>query len=188
MKIYADVRALRVRQIVTDLAVAVLIIVWVLAGLGVYDAVDQLTAAGDTTEDAGGELAARMAGIANLIDDLPIVGEELERPFLGAAGAGENLRDAGAAASDTLHTIAVWLGTLIAAVPILWLSSRYFPKRIQWIRDATSASRLDLADADVIGLLAMRAAGTHSLAATAPFAGDDRALAGLELRRLGIAA
>lgn len=183
---YADIPALRTRQIVRDVTIVAWTWVWVLVGRGLYRAIEAVRVVGDRTEAAGADLAGRMTGIADVIDGVPLVGDQLERPFVGAADAARTLQEAGATGSDTVHTVALWAGFLVAVLPISLMLARVVPARLTWSREATAARRLSLDDDEVVDLLAQRAAVAGPISIVGPLAGDRRALAVLELRRLGI--
>lgn len=186
MKLYADLAAVRTRQIVFDVLAVVWVLVWVRLGVGLYRTIERLRVAGDTTESAGGDLAERMDGVARLIDGVPLVGQQLRQPFTGAAGASRSIASAGAATSDAVHSLALWLGVLVAVLPILFLVTVYLPRRVRWVREATAAAAMTLTAPGAVDLLAVRAASSLPLATVAPYAGDRPALARLELRRLGL--
>lgn len=186
---YADLPAVRTRQIAKDATVAAWVWFWVVLGRGLYRAIERVRVVGDRTEAAGADLAGRMDGVADVIDGVPLVGGELQRPFTGAADAARVLQDAGATGSTTVHTVALWAGCLVALVPIAWMLARYVPSRRRWVREATAARALagSLDDPGVIDLLAFRACIRLPLHVLAPLAGDRHSLAALELRHLGVA-
>ena len=186
MKLYADLPAVRTRQIVFDALAVGWTLLWVRLGVGLYRTVERLRVAGDTTESAGGDLAERMDGVARVIDGVPLVGDQLRQPFTGAAGASRSIASAGAATSDAVHSLALWLGVLLALLPILWLLTVYMPRRVRWVREATAATSMSLTAPGAVDLLAVRAATSLPLSVVAPYAGDRPALARLELRRLGL--
>ena len=97
---------------------------------------------------------------------------------------------------EVVHQLALWLGVLVAAVPIIALLLVWLPRRISWAREAGAASRLRLDGAD-LELFALRAVANRSLRdlhrvtpdpAGALRAGEHHALADLELRALGLRA
>jgi hypothetical protein len=195
MKLYAERKALRTRQQVQDALVVVWVATWALVGRGLYRLVEQLRAATGEAEDAGAGFAERLDAAGRTARDLPLVGRELSRPFTGAADAGRALESAGAAAGDTVHTIALWLGLGVALLPIAWLLARYLPGRVRWMREAGAAAAMRVG-ADDLHLFALRAAATAPLhvlrrvtpdPAAALVRGDYEALAGIELERLGLA-
>jgi hypothetical protein len=125
-----------------------------------------------------------------------VVGGELQGPFGRLAGVGQTLADAGATQQEVVHQLALWLGVLVAAVPIVVLLLTWLPRRVAWAREAGAASRLRLAGAD-LELFALRAVANRPLRqlrratldpAGALRAGDYEALADLELRSLGLRA
>jgi hypothetical protein len=185
LKPYADTPGLRVRQQLQD-AVAVLWIAgWAFAGRALYRTIEALRAATAQAEEAGAGFAGRLDAAARTAGDLPVVGGTLRRPFAGAADAGRALESAGAAAGDTVHTLALWLGLLVALLPIAWVLARYVPGRIRWMREAAAAAAMAL-DGEARRLLAIRAAATAPLHLVRRAGGDDDALARLELERLGL--
>lgn len=194
MKLYAETAALRMRQQVQDGLVLVWIVAWSLVGRGLYRLVEQLRVATGEAEDAGAGFADRLDAAGRTARDLPLVGRELSRPFTGAADAGRALESAGATAGATVHTIALWLGLLVALLPIAWLLARYVPGRVRWMREARAAAAMRI-DADDLHLFALRAAATAPLhvlrrvtadPAAALARGDHDALARIELERLGL--
>lgn len=183
---YADLPEVRARQVARDAGLLVWSYVWLRLGIGLYRTIERLRVAGDTTESAGGDLAGRLDGVARLIETIPLVGEGLRAPFIGAADASRSIADAGAATSDAVHTLALWLGVLVAVLPVVWLAAKYVPRRLRWMREASAAATLRLDVPGAVDVLAIRAITSHDLAEVAPHAGDRVALARLELRRLGV--
>jgi hypothetical protein len=196
MKPYAETPALRLRQQLQDAATLVWTTAWLLAGRALYRTIEHLRTATGEAESAGAGFASRLDAVARSVRDLPVVGGTLRRPFTGAADAGRALESAGASAGDTVHTLALWLGLLVALVPIVWLLARYLPGRLRWMREAGAAAGLRI-DADDLRLFALRAvanAPLHVLRRATPDPaaalerGDYDALAGIELERLGLRA
>ena len=194
VKLYAETAGLRARQVAGDLAVAAWMAAWVWAGVTLYRLVDKLAVPGARLEQAGGGFAGDVAEIQQKVGRLPVVGGELQGPFGRLAGVGQTLADAGATQQQVVHQLALWLGVLVAAVPIVALLLAWFPRRVAWTREAGAASRLRLAGAD-LELFALRAVANRPLRqlhrvtpdpAGALRAGDYEALADLELRALGL--
>lgn len=194
MKLYAETPELRRRQQLSDVATLCWVTVWLFVGRALYRTIEQLRAATGEAEEAGAGFADRLDAVARSAAGVPLVGGELRRPFTGAADAGRVLESAGAAAGDTVHTLALWLGLLVALLPIAWLLARYVPGRLEWMREAGAAMQLQI-DADDLELFALRAvanAPLHVLRRAVPdpaaalARGDYAALAGIELERLGL--
>ena len=196
MKLYAETAGLRARQLLGDLAVLAWTAAWVWAGLTLYRLVDKLAVPGARLEQAGGGFAGDVAEIQQKVGRLPVVGGDLQGPFGRLAGVGRTLADAGATQQQVVHQLALWLGVLVAAVPIAALLVAWLPRRVAWAREAGAASRLRLAGAD-LELFALRAVANRPLRelrrvtpdpAGALRAGEYEALADLELRALGLRA
>ena len=194
MKIYAETPGFRTRQIVADLALAAWVFLWIRIGLRVKELVDALGAPGRTVEDAGRGFAGNLESAAREVADVPVVGDALGSPLEAAAGAGRALQRAGAEQQDVVHTLAVWLGILLAVVPILFALYHWLPRRVHWMREATAAERLRVASKD-LHLFALRAIATRPLhelrratedPAAAFAKGDYEALAAIELREMGL--
>jgi len=194
MKLYAETAGLRARQVLGDLAVVAWTAAWVWAGVTLYRLVDKLAVPGARLEQAGGGFAGDVAEIQQKVGRVPVVGGELQGPFGRLAGVGQTLADAGATQQQVVHQLALWLGVLVAAVPIVILLLAWLPRRVAWAREAGAAGRLRLAGAD-LELFALRAVANRPLRqlhrvtpdpAGALRAGNYEALADLELRALGL--
>jgi len=194
VKLYAETSGLRARQVLGDLAVVAWTAAWVWAGVTLYRLVEKLAVPGARLEQAGGGFAGDVAEIQQKVGRVPVVGNELQGPFGRLAGVGQTLADAGATQQQVVHQLALWLGVLVAAVPIVTLLLAWLPRRVSWAREAGAASRLRLAGAD-LELFALRAVANRPLRqlhrvtpdpAGALRAGEYEALADLELRALGL--
>ena len=196
MKLYAEVTGVRVRQILLDVTLVVWISVWIRVGMRVHDLVNALAGPGERLEDAGGSFAGSAARLGGRADDLPIVGDRLGDAFGSVASGGRALERAGVAQQEAVHTLALWLGVLLAVIPIIWALARYVPGRVRWVREATAAARLRTSAAD-LRLFALRALVTVPLSdlhkVSADPAGDYdagrfRELAAVELESMGLLA
>ena len=196
MKLYAEVTGVRVRQILLDAALVLWIYVWIRIGMRVHDLVNALAAPGERLEDAGGSFAGSAARLGGRADDLPIIGDQLGDAFGSVASGGRALERAGVAQQDAVHTLALWLGVILALIPIVWALVRYLPGRVRWVREATAAARLRTSAAD-LRLFALRALVTTPLSelhkvSTDPVgdydAGRFRELAAVELESMGLLA
>lgn len=194
MKLYAETKSQRSLQVTADLAVLLWIALWARLGIWIHELVDRLAGAGESVEDAGSRFRSALQSAGSEVGGLPGVGDYLRAPFDAAAGAGRTLERAGAAQQDAVHTLALWLGILIAVIPIGYVLLRWAPWRTRWIREASAAARLRI-DAEDLHLFALRAIATRPLyelqrvapdPAAALAAGDYEGLASLELGALGL--
>jgi hypothetical protein len=191
MKIYAELAGLRARQLLSDALLVLWVVVWVRVGMRVHDLVDKLAGPGERMESAGRSFSGSVDRLGRRADDLPLIGDRLQRSFETVADGGRSLQEAGSTQQAVVHDLALWLGVIVAVLPILWALARYVPGRIAWIREASAAHVLRSDDR----LFALRALTNRSLAELARASndpvrayetGDHRALAALELRTLGL--
>ena len=196
MRLYAETAGLRARQVLVDLVVLAWTAAWGAAGLALYRLVEKLAVPGARVEQAGGGFAGDVAEIQQKIGRVPVVGDQLQAPFGRLAGTGRTLAEAGVAQQEVVHQLALWLGVVVAAVPVVALLLVWLPHRVTWAREAGAAGRLRLDGAD-LELFAIRAVANRPLRqlhqVSPDPAGDLRtgeyeALAELELRTLGLRA
>jgi hypothetical protein len=198
MKIYADSRARRTRQIVADLVFVGWITVWMLIGLFVHDAVMQLAVPAERTDQAATGLAGHLRTASGKLRDVPLVGDTAASPFDLAAGSADSLAEAGRRGVDAVTDLAFWLTLSIIAIPVSGVGVFFIPVRVRFVRNATAGRALIEATED-LNLFALRALTRQPLHVLAKIsddpagawkAGDTKvisALAGLELRDAGLA-
>jgi hypothetical protein len=197
MPLYAQHPALRARQVAADLGMLAWIVSWVLLARTVHRAVLVLAEPGRAVEDLGTSVAGNMDSAAEAAGDVPLVGDELAAPFRALSDASGSVRGAGLAAQDAVGTLALVLAVVLVVLPVGWLLLRWLPWRVGYAREAGAARRLLTGTPD-LELLAARAMATAPLPRLAALpagtgaawrSGDPaavRALAGLELARLGL--
>lgn len=196
MKLYAEVGSFRTRQLVTDIAVLLWVVVWVRIGFRMHELVAKLAGPGREMETAGRSFAGNLDSVSEQVPELPFIGDSLRAPFEAAADGGRALQSAGQTHQDVVATLAVWLGVLLAAIPILYIAIKFAPGRLNWIREASAATKLRI-DQEDLQLFALRAIVNRPLhelqracadPAKALATGDYQPLADLELQTLGLTA
>jgi hypothetical protein len=197
VKLYADLPATWLRQILTDLFVVVWVYVWVRVAMWVYDLVEKLAAPGRTLEGAGTGLATQLADAGRKVGKLPAVGDEIATPFGKAADAARALASAGHEQQQIVHQLSVIVVAVVLAVPLSLVLFGWLPLRVRWMRRAGAAAAVRRADGGD-DLLALRALASQPLRKLSKLdkdiaqswrRGDPKAveaLAALELRRLGL--
>jgi hypothetical protein len=197
MKLYADSSGRRARQLAGDLLLLLWIWGWLtLAGV-VRDATLELAGPGRQIEEAGTGLAGRLRDAGAGVGDLPLVGDEVSRPFEAAGGAADQLAGAGSAQVAAVESLATWLMVVVAGVPVLLALAVYLPLRWRFVREATAGRRYvdSRHDLDLFALRAMSRQPLHRIARISDDpVGDWRAgnaevigaLAALELRDTGL--
>jgi hypothetical protein len=194
---YAQHPAVRLRQLAADIGVLAWLVVWVLVARAVHAAVLVLAEPGRAVEDLGRSVAGNMNSAADAAERVPLVGDELAAPFGSLADASGSVSGAGQSAQDAVSTLATILAVVLVVLPVGWLLLRWLPWRLRYAREAGAARRLLTGTPD-LEILAARALATAPLPRLAALpvgtgaawhAGDPaavRALAGLELGRLGL--
>lgn len=201
MKLYADRPARFALQFVSDAIAIVWIAVWVRAAFALHDAVAAAGGSGQTMAGAGDAVDQHMGEAAEEVRRVPVAGDSLAAPFSSVGDAGASLGDAGRSLQESVEASAVVLALLTASLPVLFALATWLPARIRWMRQASaarSAGGLTAPARDrLLALRALTAARPSRLAAVqadpvAAWHADDkeavRALAAVELRRLGLRA
>lgn len=197
MNLYAEQGARRTRQVVGDVLVLAWVVVWVLVGKAVHDAVAQLAAPGRTLEDAGTSLEGGLGDASRAVSGVPLVGDALSAPFDSAGGAASSITTAGVEIQETVGQAATVAGLSVALWPILVVVAGWVAVRLRFARRASAARRLVDGGAD-LDLFALRALTRLPLRTLARVDADPagawrrgepdvvRALAALELRDVGL--
>lgn len=199
MALYAQTPWRRTRQLVGDLLVILWVVAWVRVGLWVHEVVGRLAAPGRTLEDAGSSLSDSLGSAGDTVARVPLVGDDVRAPFDSAGGAADSIARAGVEVQEGAAQLALVLGVLVAAVPVLLVVGAWLRARVRFVRRARAAARILDSAAD-LDLFALRALATQPVRALARVSDDPanawrrgdpdvvRALASLELRSLGLRA
>lgn len=197
MGIYAAQRGRMLRQVAGDVAVVVWVLVWAAAGVLVDSAIGVLAGPAREAARTAAEVSGDFRDAANEAAQVPGVGEQLRRPFDGAAGSLGGLVDSANATVASIDRLAALMGWLVFLIPVSVLLAIWLPRRVRFVCRARAAQRfLDAkADLDLFALRAMANQPMHVLGAisddpvTAWRTGDRSvidALAELELRDSGL--
>lgn len=197
MKIYADLPVRRVLQITCDVLLVLWIWLWISIADTVHDATLGLAKPGREIDGAATGLAGQLRAAGDKVSGIPLVGDDVKKPFDGAGGAADKLAAAGQSQVQAVQTLAFWLGLAVALIPILIAVAFYLPPRIRFVLRATAGKKFldSTADLDLFALRAMANQPLHVLArVTSDPAGAWRArdpelirkLAALELKDSGL--
>jgi hypothetical protein len=197
VKLYADRLPTAVRQLLTDVTVAIWIYLWIRVGVWVHDMVQKLAVPGQRLETAGGGIADNLADAGDKVDRVPLVGDQLVKPFNGAADAARSLAEAGRQQQAVVGRISVILALVAVAVPLALVLFGWLPRRLRWIHRAGVAAgvRDQPAGRDLLALRALAGQPLDRLARLGPDIAQSwrngdaeavEALAALELRQLGL--
>jgi hypothetical protein len=197
MRLYAERLPTAIRQLLTDIIVVIWIYLWIRAGFWVHHMVEKLAVPGQKLQSAGGGIADNLADAGGKVGRVPLVGDQLVKPFNGAADAARSLADAGAQQQEIVDQLALIMAILALAVPLALVLFLWLPLRLRWMRRAgvASAVRGEPAGRDLLALRALASQPLNELAKLGPDIaqswrnGDAEAvdaLAALELRKLGL--
>jgi hypothetical protein len=197
VKLYAERLPTASRQLLTDVIVVVWVYLWVRAGLWVHAMVEKLAVPGQKLQSAGRGIAGNLADAGGKVGKVPLVGDQLVKPFNGAADAARSLADAGARQQEIVDQLALIMTILALSVPLALVLFLWLPLRLRWIRRAGVAAsvRNKPAGRDLLALRALAGRPLNELAELGPDIaqswrdGDAEAvdaLAALELKRLGL--
>ena len=197
MKVYADRLPTAIPQLLTDIIVVLWVYLWIRAGLWIQDMVQKLGVPGQKLESAGGGIADNLNDAGSKVGGVPLVGDQLVKPFEGAASAARSIAEAGRQQQDIVDTMALVVALISVAVPLALVLFGWLPLRLRWMRRAAVASavRDQPAGRDLLALRALAGQPLNRLAKLGPDIaqswrnGDAEAvdaLAELELRRLGL--
>ncbi|KQY64416.1 MULTISPECIES: hypothetical protein [unclassified Nocardioides] len=198
MKLYADHRPRRARQIAADVFFVVWIGFWIWQGVSTFQSTMELTKPTERTQRAATSLADNMGEAAESLGSIPLLGDAAASPFLKAEASAQELADAGDRTEHSLRVLAWKLGLSLGLGPGVLLGAFYLPPRIRFIRNAT-AGRGFVDSTHDIDLFALRALANQPLHVLARISDDPagawrqgdpaviRALAHLELRDSGLA-
>lgn len=175
MRLYAQTRARRCRQILADLIAVVLLAAAVRFALAVHDGIMLLAEPGRQVKDAGGSLASGLGDAGNAASNVPLVGGILKKPLQSAAEASSGLSDAGQSMQDVAGRIANLTTFALIVISVLFVLVMWLPPRVRWIR--RSALLQGLRDAP----------GGADLLALRALTGPVKALAGVSLPPGGLA-
>jgi hypothetical protein len=155
MNPYADLPAVRYKQIAGDVLMLLWVVVWLWIGYVVFDHVKGLTAPGKYVERAGQALENGLNSIGNALERLPLVGDAVKAGFHLLSYSGGALATAGRLQQSAAGALAAVLALAIIAMPLVW-AIRYVWQRVEWTRQAQSA-RLLMDSAGDASLFALRA-------------------------------
>lgn len=197
MKLYAERVPTAIRQLLTDIVVVIWTYLWIRAGFWVHDMVEKLAVPGQRLQTAGGGIADNLADAGGKVNRVPLVGDQLVKPFNGAASAARAIAEAGRQQQQVVHQMSVVLAIVAVAVPLALVVFLWLPLRLRWMRRAGVASvvRAEPAGRDLLALRALASRPLNELTRLGPDIaqswrnGDAEAvdaLAELELKRLGL--
>jgi len=163
LTLYPDIPGARTRQVLLDLFVVALIVLFIWIGIQVHDLVSALAVLGTGVSAAGTGIQSGFNSVGESISNVPVVGGSIGDVFASVGqSTGGNLAAIGQQGQDAVYLLATVIGIITAALPIIVLLVAVVPRRWRKIREMSSARGLagyvDLNDPERARLVAMRAA------------------------------
>ena len=161
VRYYPQLPAPRIRAILGDLVVVVLVVFFAWLGLTVNDTFDEIASLGRGVEDAGNSVRGGFEDAGGLLADVPIVGGDLDDAFSEVGEeTGGNTAQLGREGVTAIEDTARLLGLVTFALPTLILLLWAVPRRVARVRRYSAAARLlrGAGKPERRELLAMRAA------------------------------
>jgi hypothetical protein len=194
---YADRLPVAIRQVLTDVFIVAWVYVWVRVALWVHGIVLKLGVPGQKLQSSGTSLADNLADAGSKVGRVPLVGNQLTKPFTGAADAARSIADAGRQQQEIVGNVALIMAIVVVAVPLALVLFGWLPLRLRWMRRAGIAARVRSVPAgkDLLALRALASRPLNQLTKLGPDIaqswrnGDAEAvdaLAALELSDLGL--
>ncbi|MEU9181995.1 hypothetical protein AB0C90_35215 [Streptomyces sp. NPDC048550] len=134
MRLYAQTRARRYRQVLADLMALVLVSVAVRFALAVHDGIMLLAEPGRELEEASGSLASGLDDAGEAASNVPLIGGVLKKPLQSAAEAGNGLSDAGQSMQDVVGRVANLTAFVLIVFSVAFVLALWLPPRVRWIR------------------------------------------------------
>ncbi len=194
---YADAPTRRTRQVLGDLLTVAWIGTSVWAARLLHDAVAALRSPADALAGAGQSLSTGLTNAGQQLGRIPGVGDGLQSSFGNAAGTGTQITQVGTDLAAGVDRLALIVGLVTAALPILIAVLVWLRVRWRFVRTATASKRF-IDAAEDLDLFALRALTGQPMARLARISDDPagawrrrdpqivRALAALELRDAGL--
>ncbi|HET9875560.1 MAG TPA: hypothetical protein VFQ37_07300 [Mycobacterium sp.] len=121
-------------QLSSDVAIAVWTFLWVSVGLAVHGAISIIGSVGGQVESGAQGVAGNLESAGESAGHIPLVGDTLSKPLIGASSAALDIAGAG----HTLNTTASWLALLlamaVAAPPVAVVGMPWLVLRLRFLR------------------------------------------------------
>ena len=197
MKLYSDIPARRLVQVLADVGMVLWVVLWVRAAQRVQDATMALAEPGRDLAVAGSSFRGTMTTAGDNVDDLPLLEDRVATPFRSAAGVGSEIERAGNDLVTAVERLSLVLAVTTALVPVLIVGLVWLVVRVRFVRRAGAAQKFIDAAPD-LDLFALRAMANQPMPRLARISDDPagawrrgeadviHALALLELKESGL--
>jgi hypothetical protein len=158
--LYSDNPGRRAGQLVVDLVVVSWVVVWALAGHLVRTGMETVAERGYDVESRAGSAAAKLDTAQDAANRIPLLGDQLGRPFSATGDAVRSFGESGQGFGDWFTQWAWPIALAVALVPVVALVPLWLVLRVRFARRARAARQLAVMPGGA-RLLALRALATH---------------------------
>lgn len=138
MKVYADQRPRRLRQICADVFLVLWACYWAWQGVSLHLSLADLKDPTTKTTSAAESLADHLGEAGTTLGEIPLIGEASATPFLRAAESARKLAEGSTASTEALEELSWKLGFGVGLGPTALLAGFYLPLRVRFARRATA--------------------------------------------------
>lgn len=184
-------------QLTADIAVVAWGIIWWFVGRFVDGAVRAVAVPARRTAETASSMGAEFRTAASQAGAVPVIGDQLRRPFDGAADSLGGLAASVLAQAASIERLATIVGWLVFIIPVAIVVAIWLPNRVRFFVRARAA-QLFIDSAADLDLFALRAMATQPMQVLARISSDPVSawrrgdtevisqLAGVELKRVGL--
>ncbi|GAA3621092.1 hypothetical protein GCM10022223_42450 [Kineosporia mesophila] len=194
---YAATPGRAVVQVVADLSVLLWIVLWYYVAKAVHAALSAIAGVGADVQGGANGISTNLNGAGKSAGGIPLAGDALAKPLNAAAGAAQDIANAGHGLDEKATTLAILLALAVSVPPILALVVPWLLLRLRFARRAGATADLARSSGGQ-DLLALRALANRPTAKLLKITDDPlegwrtgdpevvARLAALELRSAGL--
>lgn len=157
--VYSDHPGRAVTQALLDLLVIVWVLAWLIAGHLVRTSLEEVAQGGYSVRDRATTAAERVQSAQDAADRVPLLGDQLGKPFAATSDGLRSIADAGTRFGDGFTDWAWPAGLFVALLPLLAVVPLWLYLRWRFARRARAARALAVIPGGT-RLLALRALAT----------------------------
>ena len=194
---YAATPGRAIVQVIADISVLLWVVAWYYVAKGVHTAISAIADVGAGVESGAHGISSNLNGAGDGANKIPLAGDSLAKPLNAAAGAAQDIANAGHGLDERATTLAILLALAVSIPPILAIVVPWLLLRLRFARRAGATAELAKTDGGA-DLLALRALTSRPMPKLLKIADDPLEgwrsgdpevvgqLARLELRSVGL--
>ena len=143
-------------QIVADISVLLWVVAWYYVAKAVHAALSAIADVGADVQGGANGISSNLNGAGDNAGNIPLAGDALAKPLNAAAGAAQQIADAGHGLDEKATTLALLLALAVSVPPILAVVVPWLLLRLRFARRAGATAALAKTEGGE-DLLALRA-------------------------------